>query len=226
MKQRLQTKAFTLIELLVVIGLIVVLAGGIGLAFSGGDKANALHGAQGTLQSLVSAVRGQAALAGRDAALFVNADADDFDTERYLRTFIVAVKNTAGDWEVVGDEISLPSGIYLLPPPSGSFSKAVVAPDSGTYQLSDGFGDQSVNDDTLHYPGGSDEYPGKYALVLILSPRGTRESSTGGGSNLVLSPAEREAERIVFKQPDLVRGAIISRYGILTPINDAAGFED
>src|SRR5690606_38218234 len=148
MKKRLQTKAFTLIELLVVIGLIVVLAGGIGLAFSGGDKANALHGAQGTLQSMVSAVRGQAALAGRDAALFVNADADDFDTERYLRTFVVAVKTTAGNWEVVGDEVTLPSGIYLLPPPSGGspFSKASIEPDSGTYELSDGFGDQSVTD--------------------------------------------------------------------------------
>ncbi len=220
-----QHKAFTLIELLVVIGLIAVLAGGIGLAFSGGDKANALQGAQGTLQSMVSAVRGQAALAGKDAALFVNVtNTPAVDPERYLRSFVVAVKNDSGQWEVTGDEITLPSGIYLVPNATGTFGGASFIETDGTYPRSSGF--DGTIDTNLRYPNSGGPYGGRYALVVSLSSRGTKILPSGANtSDLVLSPAERNsATTIVFKQPNLVRGAIISSYGVLTPINDATGF--
>lgn len=217
-------RAFTLIELLVVIGLIAVLAGGLGLAFSGGDKANALQGAQGTLQSLVSAVRGQAALSGTEAGLFVNVtNSTNFDSERFLRSFVIATENSSGQWEVVGDEIQLPAGIYLVPSSSGSFGEAQFDGTQGTYPFSDGFDGTTTT--SLQYPNGGGSYPGRYALVVSLSSRGTKVSpSAAGASSLVLSPADRSATGLTFRQPDLVRGAIISSYGVLTPINDASGF--
>ena len=54
---------FTLIELLVVIGIIAVIAGVIGIGFSGGGGTVALQGSQATLSSLVAGARGKAAVA-------------------------------------------------------------------------------------------------------------------------------------------------------------------
>ncbi len=220
------TKAFTLIELLVVIGLIAVLASGIGLAFSGGDKANALQGAQGTLQSLASAVRGQAALAGRKAALLVNVDSGtSFDQQRYLRSFVIATRNTAdSQWIVIGDEITLPSGIYLVP----SAAAGQVSSIDAAYKTSQNVTVSSPL--TLKYSDETTSYPGSYAVVLVLDSRGAKLSSgAGSSSQLVLSPAEIDPSdpsnlKLKFITPALVRGAVISSYGVLTPINDASGF--
>lgn len=227
------TKAFTLIELLVVIGLIALLAGGIGLAFGGGDKSNALQGAQGTLQSMMSAVRGQAALSGYDAALFVDSDTSKtttgIDPQNFLRSFVIAVKNSSGAWTVVGDRITLPSGIYLVPSATGtSFGGKAEVP--STYNDSDHSG--AISDaftgtsGSLFYSDGATPFTGTYSLVIQLTSRGTKSSS---GSRLVLSPAKVTAGSdgalsITFENSDLVRGAIISDYGVVTPVNNASGF--
>lgn len=216
-------KAFTLIELLVVIGLIAVLAGGIGLAFSGGDKANALQGAQGTLQSLASAVRGQAALSGGDAALFVNFDEDaNYDTNKYLRSFVIARQLQDNSWELVGDEIALPAGIYLVPRSTGGLTKVEVG---GGIPLSTAFEQSSV---PINYPGGG-AIPTSYAMVFKLTSRGSKAPNIlATGSDIVLAPAtivpDGSVLEVVFADGAPVRGASISNYGVLTPINDATGF--
>lgn len=214
-------KAFTLIELLVVIGLIAVLAGGIGLAFGGGDKANALQGAQATLQSMASAVRGQAALSGENAALFINVN-DATDTENYLRSFVVAIKD-GSKWVVVGDDIILPAGIYLVPGNAdGSIAKTLGVTEGSKQILHYRYTnpDTTSPDTYLYEPY---NHSASYTLVIELNSRGSKVS-TGATSQIVLSPAERSPDGITFISPELVRGAIISNYGVLTPINDASGF--
>lgn len=218
--------AFTLIELLVVIGLIAVLAGGIGLAFSGGDKSNALQGAQGTLQSLVSAARGQAALNGGNAALFVNVDTTPFNADKVLRTFVIAkyVQPTSGTayWQVIGDEIALPAGTYLVPDGVSGLN-GVTFENESAYKKTKDF--KATPTTQLKYSA-ADNYPGNYAMVIEVNAQG-KKTNSGAGGQLVLSSAEiTGANSLIFKNPDLVRGALVSSYGVLTPINDESGFAD
>ena len=106
-------RGFTLIELLLVIGIITVLAAGIGTALQGGDRSVALRSAQGTLVSLLTVARGQAALVGRNAALLVQADPA---VDGYLCNLVVAVRDSADTtWLPVDDWATLPAGVYVLP---------------------------------------------------------------------------------------------------------------
>jgi len=109
------SRAFTLIELLVVIGIIAVLAGGIGLAMRDNNPGSALRSAQGLALSSLSAARGQAALSQNNAQLIVQADNAD---DRFLRSIRVVVYDTtvSGNWRQVGGEILLPVGVYVVPP--------------------------------------------------------------------------------------------------------------
>jgi prepilin-type N-terminal cleavage/methylation domain-containing protein len=186
---------FTLIELLLVIGIITALAAGIGLALQGGDRSVALRSAQGTLVSLLNAARGQASLAGRNAALLVPADAT---ADNYLHSAMVALRDPADTaWLPLDDWLPLPDGVYVLPvaTPAGG----LIAPgvDWGGLRSS-AF---SPTTETVNSVS---------CLVLSFTPRGT----VSGGGNIVLATANRvpaggEAP-IQFAQPDAVRGVVMS----------------
>jgi len=207
---RLPAAAFTLIELLVVMGLIAILAAGVGLALQGGDRSVALQAAQGTLASLLTSARGQAALAGRNAALVVQADPGSPDS--YLRAVTVAVRDTADTtWVPVDDWVLLPPNAYFLPAtvPDG----ALIVP-----------GDDWSGLRSSAFAPALDSCDGIPCLVLSFTPRGT----ISGGGDLVLAPAVRQpagaAVSIQFIRPDAVRGVVLSTYGIATLIDDRSGF--
>ena len=88
--RRSSSRAFTLIELLVVIGLIGLLAGGIGVAMKNKNPGTGLRSAQSTLVSLLSSARGQSALNQVDAMILVQADPT---ADNFLRSIRVVVLN-------------------------------------------------------------------------------------------------------------------------------------
>lgn len=211
-----KNRAFTLIELLVVIGLIAVLVGGIGMALAkGGDRSAALQGGQGLLSSLLSGVRGRAALAQEETGLFVDSDPS---STGFLQAFRIAVKS-GSNWEPVGEQIMLPQGIFLIPPTSGTFTAAQVAltPLGGgswpASRYSTGFDGSSA---TLN------NITGTYKMVYSLSARGT----TATGGKLILAAGERTATGIRLLNPDYIRGATLSSYGVLTLLTDSTAFDN
>jgi prepilin-type N-terminal cleavage/methylation domain-containing protein len=211
---------FTLIELLVVIGLIAVLAGGIGLALGKSNRGTSLQSAQATLSSALSGARAQSALTQSNAAIFVNADPT---SDNFLREFRIAIdtdpSSTTENWQVRGDPILLPSGIYLVPPGSPAafpntqvnFQNTWTNLYTTTYKTTVVALKDSANNPISLV---------SYNLISSFKVQGT--TSTG---QLVLSPGELQSGgKIVLDNPDFVRGLVISQYGVATFINEAAAF--
>lgn len=202
-------RAFTLIELLVVIGLIGVLAAGIGMALTRGNSGTALQSAQGTLQAMIASARAQAAIKQATADLVVDVDPA---SDGFLRRFYVVVGS-----EAVGSPILLPQGTFLVPNNTGAtYSGGVVfepAIADWSATVSTAFTDNSATVSNV---------AGTFHKVVGITIRGT---ASPGGGNLVLAAAERrDADTIAFNNPAAVRGAVVSSYGVLTLVDDADAF--
>jgi len=208
---------FTLIELLVVIGIIVIMIGALGLALRGGGGNVALQSAQGTLNSLLSAARGQAALKQGSAALLVNSDKT---SDGFLRELRVAVQDpTTNNWSYTGGSVFLPSGVYLVPA-DGSLDGITLASNWPARRFS-----------TLSTAGAtvSDAVTLQSGQFLLTNFRFAAGGSfvSAGNDRLIVSAGRRtSATALVFDNPELLRGVALSAYGAPILINDAAGFDN
>lgn len=203
-------RAFTIIELLVVIGLIGLLSAGIGLALSRGSSGTALQVGQGTLQSLISAARAQAAIKQATADLVIDTDRN---SDGFLRTFYIVVGG-----EAVGAPISLPQGTYLVPKDTSTTYSGGVIFEPGTSDWTNGVSTAFADTDSTI----SNVTTGTYRRVVGITVRGT---AAPDGGRLVLAAGERRsADTVAFSNPNSVRGALVSTYGVLTLINDAQAF--
>ncbi len=203
-------RGFTLIELLLVIGIITALAAGIGAALQGGDRSVALRSAQGTLVSLLTAARSEAALVGRNAALLVQADPA---LDGYLCDLVVAVRDSADTtWLPVDDWATLPAGVYVLPLNTPVPPLTAAGVDWGGLRSS-------------AFATATETVGTTSCFVLSFTPRGT----VSGGGNLVLATATRISPAvgapIQFAQPAAVRGVTVSSYGVETLVDDSTGFQ-
>jgi prepilin-type N-terminal cleavage/methylation domain-containing protein len=216
-------RGFTLIELLVVIGLIAVLAGGIGLSLGGGDKSNGLKNAQNIISSLLSGARGQAALSQTDAALVVNVTTTD---DNFLRELRIVKKNTGNQWIVAGNPVFLDKGVYLVPSQASGLPLANVLFDTANGAWTDLYSTAYDTADIgpLFYDdlGQNQVSSSKYRILRSFTSLGT---TTDG--KIILSSAELTGpNQLKFNNPNNVRGVKISKYGVTTLINEAEGFKN
>jgi prepilin-type N-terminal cleavage/methylation domain-containing protein len=227
--------AFTLIELLVVIGVIAVVAGVIGIGFTGGGSAVAMQSGQSTLASLITGVRGKAAVANQNAAVVVWGDPTDADT--FLRQLAVFVEVASGVWQQKGDAVLLPSGVFVVPPEASNTStRAKLEPANADWFVVTNFEARSEAANPpatstvdpllpVREPGatvGSSNQP-LYQLIT-LTPLGRK---SGAPNRIVISMGDRESDSlIVFRQPESSVGITLSTYGIVTLINEKQAFKD
>lgn len=225
-----KSDGFTLIELLVVIGLISVLAAGIGLSMRGGNPTSALRASQSSLVGLLSGARGQAALTQSDAMIVV--DVTSSGNDDFLRALQVVVRAGSGldQWRPVGDPIVLPQGIYIVPPSSPALTGITLTSWSAT-RRSKGF-QATIADPLSERPYDAVNYPyqptgafagHKYLKFQTFTPLG---STSGEGTILVTSGRRTDATLITLDNPEFIRGVYVSRYGVPTVINEASTFDN
>jgi prepilin-type N-terminal cleavage/methylation domain-containing protein len=213
---------FTLIELLVVIGLIAVLAGGIGLSLGKGNSGNSLQNAQATLASALSGARAQSALNQTRAALFVNAAPN---SENFMREFRIAVETSPNNWQARGDPIILPSGIYLVPK-EGVFNSPGEVSFVGTWKSGTAWTLYSTAYDQTNVQKLKDKADSNLSLEDYHEIASFSISGTTTAGQMVFSPAEVQADlSLKFDKPELVRGANISQYGVSSLVNEAESFK-
>jgi prepilin-type N-terminal cleavage/methylation domain-containing protein len=203
---------FSLIELLVVIGIIVIMIGALGLALRGGGGNVGLQSAQGTLGSLLTAARAQAAVSQQTAMLVIDADPAK---EGFLRTVHVAVQAGSG-WNFVSDA-TLPPGVYLVPG-----SRSVTGADCSAAWPATRL---STVADPANFAVAQGGVSGLY-LVTNFTVNSVGTPSTAGAKLIVAAGRRTSATALVFDNPELVRGVILSAYGAPILINNAAGFDN
>jgi prepilin-type N-terminal cleavage/methylation domain-containing protein len=219
---RRRSAAFTLIELLVVIGLIGLLAGGLGVAMKNKNPGSALRSAQSILVSLLSSARAQSALNQVNAMILVQADPD---LPNFLRSVKVVVQTTTNSWTEVGGEVVLPEGIYVVPPPNANLA-GVTLKSSDAKRLSRFVGSNTIMGTTIGL------LDGKYLQSMHLTALGS-VSDTGsvsgtagvkvtGGRMLVAAGNQTGDKTWTLENDSAIRGFVVSSYGVATLINDTA----
>ncbi len=217
-------RAFSLVELLVVIGIIALIAGGVGLALndSGG---NALATGQTTLAALVNTARAQAAVNQTNARVLIyGARPPAGDAEKFLRLLQVVreiLPIGSNRWEAVGPPVYLPQGVYLVPTStSGLLAAGVVWPTS------------PVLTSTLSGPVGHNQpqtapMGNNAAYYLQFGPDGTVVSPPLVGTaywRLTVSTAALASNVPAFNNSGAVRGVLIRPSGSVTFVNEATSF--
>lgn len=227
-------RGFTLIELLVVIGLISVLAAGIGLSMRDGNSSSALKAGQNAIVGLLSAARGQAALTQSNAMIVV--DVTDVAGDECLRSVQVVVQaNDAGDqWRPVGEPILLPQGIYVVPP-SGLAIPGVTLTGDGWNSQRSSTGLDTASVTLTERPYDPQDYPyqvtgafdgRKYLKFKAFTPLGTIISGASGQNAFLVTTGKRNGPaEVSLDNSHMLRGVTVSRYGVPTLINEAETFD-
>ena len=218
-------RAFTLIELMVVIGLIAVLAAGVGIAMKNKNPGSGLRSAQSTLVSLLSSARGQAALNQLDSMILVQADPSNVN---YLRSVKVVVRTASGStsFQEVGSEVILPDGVYVVPPsPSAT---GVTFKSTSANRLSQFVVSGTINGSTIGLTG-------TYYQSLYLTSLGgvgkdggsaTTQVQVKGGRMLVTSGTQTAASAWTLDNDSAIRGFSVSKYGVASLISDSLSLDN
>jgi prepilin-type N-terminal cleavage/methylation domain-containing protein len=220
----LHRSAFTLLELLVVIGIIALIAGGLGFAL-GDTSGNSLASAQNTVVGLINTARTQAAVQQTEARLLVYATRPPADTNGYfLRQLRVVVAETPGlsstRWRPVGAAVQLPRGIFVVPASTTGLVAAGVAWPSGSNppvsNLFTAASRLTIVDDAAG--------PDTYFYVEFRSDGSLGNLGAQSYASLALSGATAANNLPQFTNAGAVRGAIIRANGAVTAANDANAF--
>lgn len=228
---------FTLLELLVVIGLIAGLSLFLFIGLGSGGQAAALQSGQATMANLITSARLKAAATGRHCRVLVAQD--PAVAERYLNTLVLQLARQAGanpaEWETV-QMLTLPAGVFVLPAslvsPAGLVADASQwrrVSEPGEELVSGVFRNQAIiaaleGDDTARNWTGVCFTPNGTLAPLAGGPppRGLLVLTTGGG-RAPGSYAQGESP-VQLTNPHLVRGLVLSVYGVPALLNDRSAF--
>ena len=218
------SRAFTLIELLVVVGIIALIAAGIGLSL-GDTGGSALTSAQNTLATLVGQARAQAAVNQTEARLLIYAvRPPSGDVEKYLRlvqVFTNTSTNSASQtWTPVGSPVYLPRGVYLVPTTTtGLLASGVTWPVNPT--------PVSKNLGTAGSPGqpvGTAFNGAATVFYLEFKPDGSLNPATTPYTQLAVATGTLTNNIPQFTNAAAVRGLLIRPTGAVSFVNDVSSF--
>ena len=214
-----RSSAFTLIELLVVIGLIGLLAGGLGVAMKNKNPGSGLRSAQSMLVSLLSSARGQSALNQANAMILVQATPGDPNFLRSVKVVVETAPPGSNSWQEVGGEVVLPEGIYIVPPVDNMVG-AEVSTLGENARLS-----KFVSNAAAPVNGITGTYFTSMYLTSLggVSNSGSRVT-TSAGRMLVAAGAPTSATSVKLDNTSAIRGFVVSNYGVATLINDVSSF--
>ncbi len=228
---------FTLIEVLAVAALIAVLAAVLVGGLGGSGESAAIQGAQTSLANLLTVARTQAAATGRKTRLLLATD--PIQTESFLRRIVLQLARESGpspaEWDTIA-EVALPDGAFVLPAALGSVHGLVESPgmwkresDRAADICSDLFQGQTL----------AVNLPGEIAVLactgVAFTPNGTLAPLgngtppkgylvvAGGNRRPPGSFAEGESP-VVLRNPDRVRGIVLSAYGVPALVDDRRAF--
>jgi prepilin-type N-terminal cleavage/methylation domain-containing protein len=214
-----RSSAFTLIELLVVIGLIGLLAGGLGVAMQNKNPGSGLRSAQSILVSLLSSARGQSALNQANAMILVQANPGDPNFLRSVKVVVETAPPGSNNWQEVGGEVVLPEGIYIVPPVD-NMAGAEVSTKGENARLSQFVAPSAglINGVTGTY------FTSMYLTCLGGVSNAGNKVTTSAGRMLVAAGAPISATAVKIDNTSAIRGFVVSNYGVATLINDVASF--
>lgn len=213
-------RAFSLVELMVVVGIIGLVAAGLGIAL-GDSGGNALSTGQTTLATLVATARAQAAVNQTEARLLIyGTRPPSGDPEKYLRLLQVVRAEPAGstNWVPVGAAVSLPRGIYVVPPSTSGLLAAGVSWPTNPPLLSTLGNLISANQPTGTPLGTSTAY------WLEFRSDGTITQMTPPYIRLLVGTGALSNNIPQFNNSGAVRGLLIRPTGAVTFVNDANSF--
>ena len=205
-----------------VVGLIGILAGGIAFALrdAGG---NSLATGQTTLATMVGAARAQAAVNQTETRLLIYGTRPPAgDADRFLRLMQVVRAEPPGSttWVPVGATVSLPRGIYVVPPTTTGLLAAGVVWQSNPPLLS-----TLGNPFNPLQPAGTPFATPATAYFLEFKADGTvTQVGTQSYARLLVATATLANNLPQFNNAAAVRGLLIRPSGAITFVNDAASF--
>jgi hypothetical protein len=211
-------------ELLVVVGLIALLMGGIGFALRDSGPNIALQNAQGLLVGALSAARSQAMSSQANACLAINADPS---SDRFLRSLHILIDSGGGRWRTVGSEIKLPDGAFVVPAvatPAAQFQSVLGEHwPAERVSLLDATAGNSSRDDSGDAPIGQLE--NVVLTRFVFTARGipfVRDMRPEDVPCILVAPARRTPEGLIFDNPEMIRGVRLSNYGTPLLVNNPA----
>lgn len=221
-------RGYTLIELLVVVGLIALLAGGIGLAL-GDSGGNSLSTAQTTLSTAVGLARAQAAVNQTEAIVAIYATPPPAgDADRYLRLIQVFRSETPGaspqtaTYTPVGSPLLLPRGVCVVPNTTAGFLVPGITWQANPPLISS-VTQTAIRGQPAGTPFGTST---NSAYIVEFKSDGTvTQIGTQTHARLILGATTRAANnRPQFVSDNAVRGILIRATGAVTFANDKSGF--
>ncbi len=219
--RRTPRSAFTLVELLVVLGVIAIFVGAFATALRPGNPSVAVQGAQANFAALLTQARGVAVLKGADTRLIVHADPDNPD--RFLRfAGIVFDANNDPDnpdWRAATDGISLPNGVFVVPPAEASLSE-VSYEDDWDDRVRSRFSGTST--ELMEYISNDEE---DYYYVTF-NQRGLVEDAESPLLAVATAQPGPDGVGLNFDNSGAASGLIVRLYGSFVLLNEAAAFPD